>query len=189
MPVGRRLGLRVVDAVNWWTVAPTTGSFAIGLGILVHSVIVWWPGRKHLAGDPWGAVVSALPFVLAYCYGMLLILGVGGLLGWIANAALWGVGWVGDGALVYGVGGERSPLVSGGRVIALTNGGLMMVLVSTFVTVACRKVAGKHAAQQIGRGVLSGILTGTVPAVSAFAAVPLASFMNASGAWMNGVGQ
>lgn len=174
--------------MNWFQATATLGSMAIGLGLIAYSLIVWWPGLKGLRGAPWDAVRSLLPFLLAYCYGALLILGVGGVIGWIADATLWGIGYVGDFVLIYGVGGQRQGVSVAGQTMALTNGGLMTVLVLTFVVIALRKKCAAETTKAIGRGVLAGILTGTVASVGAVLAIPLASAVNAAGAWMNGVG-
>lgn len=168
-----------------WGDGATMGSFTIGLGIVGHHLFTWWPGRKSLQSDPTGSLISFLPFAFGYAYGMLLILGVGGLVGWIADAVVWGVGWVGDGALVFGVGGSRQSLSVEGQSLALTNGGLMIVLVIMFIAAALRKRTA-HLKQDIGRGTLGGILTGTVPSVSAAFAIPLASAVNVAGAWLPG---
>lgn len=170
-----------------WGDGATMGSFTIGLGVVVHHFVSWWPGRKRLQKDPMGAFTSFLPFAFGFAYGMLIILGVGGLVGWLADAVVWGVGWVGDGALVWGVGGQRESLSVGGKTLALTNGGLMIVLLLMFLAVALRKKAAALK-QDIGRGTLGGVLTGTVPSVSAAFAIPLASFVNAAGSWLPGSG-
>lgn len=170
-----------------WGDGATMGSFAMGLYILVHYLVTWWPGLKKAKGNPPEVIRSLVPFFLAYCYGMLIILGVGGLIGWAADAVVWGVGWVGDGALVFGVGGHRQTLTVGAQTLALTNGGLMIVLILTGAFLALRG-RSKDLKITIGRGSLAGVLTGTVPSVSAAFAIPLASFVNAAGSWLPGSG-
>ena len=82
--------------MNWWTATPTAGSFAIGAYIGIRALMDWWPGLPGKGGaDVKGAILTLLPLLAAYAYGVLVILGVGGLLGWAANFTLWGVGWVG----------------------------------------------------------------------------------------------
>ena len=176
--------------MSWWTATPTMGSLTVGLVIAVLAVIEWWPGLPGKGGsfDVRGAITSALPFLLSYAYGMLVILGVGGLIGAAANFTLWGVGWVGDGALVWGVGGTRASVSGGVQHMALSNGGLMIVLLCSAVVVGVRRKSGATTRKAVGRGVLSGILTGTVASVSATLAVPLASAVNAAGTWLPGSG-
>lgn len=177
--------------MNWWTVAPTVASFTAGLSLVAYALITWWPGSKALKKDPAGFARELAPFLLSYAYGMLLILGVGGVVGWLADGVVWAVGWVGDAALVYGVGGTRASVSGTGQTIALTNGGLMIVIIFTVVVVAVRKRRGtsEQTRKQIALGTFGGILTGTVAAVSSTFAIPLASAANMAGAWMNGVGQ
>jgi hypothetical protein len=165
--------------VNAWAVV-TYGSLAVGIGLLVLHFVAWWPKGKGF--DP-RCLLELVPFVLGYAYGALLVMGVGGLMGWMAGAVIWSVGWVGDAALVYGVGGERTNLAQG-QVMALTNGGLWMVLVMTFLVVALRRRAA-HLKEDIGRGVLTGILTGSTPVIAGVLAVPLASAVNLAGAWIS----
>jgi hypothetical protein len=167
--------------MNAWVVV-TYGSLAVGIGLLVYHFVTWWPGRKALMKDPM-CLTSLVPFLLGYAYGALLVMGVGGLMGWMAGAVIWGVGWVGDAALVYGVGGARETLGQG-QVMALTNGGLWMVLVMTFLIVALRRRTA-HLKEDIGRGVLTGVLTGSTPLVAGALAVPLASAVNLAGAWIS----
>lgn len=177
--------------MNWYTAGPTWGSLAVGLYLIIRAVIDWWP-RRSKGGIDWPqAAKDAAPFLLSYAYGMLVILGAGGVIGLVANTVVLGVGWVGDGAFVYGVGGsvEGVGIVNGER-MALTNGGLLIVLLATAVFIGVRLRVGKKSftGTAMGRGVLSGILTGTVASFSTFMAIPLASAANAAGAWANGVG-
>ena len=176
--------------MNWWTVAPTVGSFFGGLAFAAWSLILWFPGIKALGKDPFGFARELVPFLFAYAYGMLVILGVGGVVGWIADGIVWSVGWVGDTAFVYGVGGTRQSLADQGKVIALTNGGLLVVMLMTVIVFAILKRSGTRPSTRtdIRNGALAGILTGTVASVSAAFAVPLATGANWAGSLMNGIG-
>lgn len=175
----------MADTSMWFTAVPTYGSMMIGFGIIARQLIDWWPGEKGI--KEWRNWLSLVPFLLAYCFGILLILGVGGLVGTLANFTLWGVGWVGDGALIYGVGGQRTAVGAGGQRMALTNGGLASVLFLCFV------FAGFQAKREslrvpLTRGCLAGVLTGTVAGISATMAVPVASAVNRIGDFLPTLG-
>lgn len=169
----------------WFTAVPTYGSMVIGFGLIARHLIDWWPGEKGV--KEWREWLSLLPFVLAYCFGILLILGVGGFVGLVSNAALWGVGWVGDGALIWGVGGERAVVGAGGQRMALTNGGLAAVLFLAFIFAGLQAKSEKLRVP-LTRGVLAGILTGTVAGISATMAIPVASAVNAIGDFLPRIG-
>lgn len=172
----------MVDTVTFKDGA-TLGSFVLGLFLIVLNVGTWWPTRKQLTKDPLGCALGIAPFLSGYCYGVLLLL-CGGLLGWFGDAILWGGGWLGDGALIWGVGGHRAS-VQNASVLALTNGGLAMVLVFTAIVVVVmrRREAVRSAMRQ---GILAGILTGLVRGYLGLLAVPLASAANMSGIWLPG---
>lgn len=169
----------------WFTAVSTYGSMMIGFGLIARHLIDWWPGEKGLR--EWRNWLSLVPFLLAYCFGILLILGVGGFVGLIANATLWGVGWVGDGALIYGVGGTRQVVGSGGQRMALTNGGLSAVLFLAFVFIGLHRKSEKLRVP-LTRGCLAGVLTGTVAGISATMAVPVASAVNRIGDFLPELG-
>lgn len=173
------------DTSMWFTTVPTYGSMMIGFGLIARHLIDWWPGEKGV--KEWRNWLSLLPFLLAYGFGILLILGVGGLVGTAANFTLWGVGWVGDGALIWGVGGQRQAIGHGGQRMALTNGGLAAVLFLSFVF-AGLQAKSERLRVPLTRGCLSGVLTGTVAGVSAFMAVPVASVVNRIGDFLPAVG-
>jgi hypothetical protein len=175
----------VGDTSMWFTTVPTYGSMMIGFGLIARHLIDWWPGEKGV--KEWRNWVSLVPFLLAYSFGILLILGVGGLIGTVANFTLWGVGWVGDGALIWGVGGERQAIGHGGQRMALTNGGLSAVLFLSFVF-AGLQAKSERLRVPLTRGCLSGVLTGTVAGISAFMAVPVASAVNRIGDFLPTVG-
>src|SRR5690606_5236102 len=119
-----------------------------------------------------------LPFILAWCYGALTILGVGGIVGWISGTILSISSWLGDVALAWGVGGSSGQSV-GRTYIPLTATGLSLLLVLTAVTIAATKKS-KHGAT-IGRGAWCGICLGTSAGVAGFAAAPLANAANSVG--------
>ena len=98
----------------------TLGGVTIGLALLIRHLIAWWPGLKSLQSSPLQHAGALLPFIAAWCYGALAILTVGGLIGWAADTTLWITNWLGDAALVWGVGGQagvtiRSGVRAGGK--------------------------------------------------------------------------
>jgi hypothetical protein len=98
--------------------------------------------------------------------------------------ALWGGNWLGDGALVWGVGGQSRDAVTRGTAQVLTNGGHAMVLLGLFVLAVMlkrRTVDSGHVWQGLGSGVLLGLSSGVVGVV----AVPLATLANLSGMWLS----
>jgi hypothetical protein len=161
----------------------TLGSFVVGTFLVVLNLGTWYPGWRALRKTPAKHAAKLAPFLCGYAYGALLMM-VGGLLGWIADVALWGGSWLGDGALIWGVGGSREN-VGSTALIALTNGGLAMVLLLTAVVVVfLRKREDDRKA--IWHGVWAGILTGTVRGWLGVLAVPLASAMNWAGHFLPG---
>jgi hypothetical protein len=161
----------------------TLGSFVLGFSLVVLNLGTWYPGWKSLSGKPLKHLARIAPFLFGYCYGILLML-CGGLLGWFGDVALWGGSWLGDGALIYGVGGHRQSVQST-TLTALTNGGLAMVLVATAVVVVVMR-RREDARKGVRHGILAGVLTGTVRGWLGLMAVPVASAMNASGLWLPG---
>lgn len=161
----------------------TLGSFALGLSLIVLNVGTWWPGYRRLRKDPMRQATALLPFVFGYAYGILVML-CGGLLGWFGDVVLWGGSWLGDGALIWGVGGHRESVQST-ALVALTNGGLAMALVFTAVFVVVTRRSEK-ARKMLVQGAAAGILTGVVRGYLGVLAVPIASAVNASGMWLPG---
>jgi hypothetical protein len=172
----------VVDAVTFKDGA-TLGSFVLGLYLVITNLGTWYPGRKSLMDKPLKHLPRLVPFLFGYCYGILLMLS-GGLLGWFGDFILWGGSWIGDGALIYGVGGDRQSVQST-TLTALTNGGLAMVLVVTAVcVVVCRR--SEYGRKGIVQGAFAGVLTGVVRGWLGLLAVPVASAINMSGMWLPG---
>ena len=72
----------------------TYGGVTVGLLLLAWHLATWWPGIKALRSNPAGNAAELLPFLLAWSYGVLTILGIGGLIGWAARTTLWSpTGW------------------------------------------------------------------------------------------------
>ncbi|MGW7343999.1 hypothetical protein [Streptomyces sp. NPDC054854] len=162
----------------------TIGGVTVGLCILAHYVTTWWPGTKPLRKDPAKHAAALLPFFAAWAYGVLTILGVGGLIGWIADTTLWISNWLGDVALVWGVGGQAGQNVARATYLPLTQTGGALVLILTVGLIAAVKKS-QHGSD-IKRGAWCGITLGTSAGVAGFAAVPLAQAANWLGATVYG---
>lgn len=163
----------------------TIGGVTVGLMILAHFVTHWWPGRKALMKDPVRHASELAPFLAAWAYGALAVLGIGGLIGWAARTAVWISSWLGDVALVWGVGTDAGQRAGGAVYLPLTQTGGALVLILTVIVVAAAKKS-KHGAA-ISRGAWCGMLLGTSAGVAGFAAVPLATAANWLGGTVYGV--
>lgn len=162
----------------------TLGGQVLGWGLLLYRLGIWWPGYKTMRKDWLRQLTVIGPFVFAWGYGALLIMCAGGLLGGIADIALWGGNWVGDGALVWGVGGQAQDNVSRGTAQVLTNGGHAIALLLVFVFALLLK-RGKVDSSALWTGVSSGILMGLSAGLAGAAAVPLASLANLAGTFFS----
>ncbi|MFJ6645785.1 hypothetical protein ACIQPS_09000 [Streptomyces sp. NPDC091290] len=163
----------------------TIGGVTVGLCILAHYLTHWWPGRKALMKDPARHAAELLPFLLAWAYGALTVLGIGGLIGWAARTAVWITSWLGDVALVWGVGADAGQRAGGTVYLPLTQTGGALVLILTVVVIAASKKSKRGSA--ISRGAWCGMTLGTSAGVAGFAAVPLANAANWLGGTLYGV--
>ncbi|WP_420034686.1 hypothetical protein ACN2WE_21400 [Streptomyces sp. cg28] len=154
----------------------TFGGVTVGICILLHHLITWWPGRKALMKDPARQAGELAPFLIAWAYGALTVLGVGGLIGWLARAARWISNWLGDVALVWGVGVTTGTRGAAPTYIPLTQAGGAIVLILTVALVAAVKKSKWGSA--IKRGAWCGVCLGTSAGVAGFAAAPLAIATN-----------
>jgi len=157
----------------------TYGGVTVGICILVHQVITWWPGRKALMKDPLKHAASLAPFLLSWAYGCLTTLGVGGLVGTASSAVLGLSDWLGDAALVWGVGGSVGQLAARRTFVPLSGPGVAVVLILTVAMIAAAKRS--QWSSEIKRGAWCGITLGTSAGVAGFAAVPLAMAANGLG--------
>lgn len=163
----------------------TIGGVTVGLMILAHFLTNWWPGLKPLRKDAVRHAAALLPFLLSWCYGALTILGIGGLIGWAARTAVWITSWLGDVALVWGVGVDAGQRAGGNVYLPLTQtGGALVLILTVIVTVAAKK--SKHG-RAITSGAWCGLLLGTSAGIAGFAAVPLARAANWLGGTVYGV--
>ncbi|MFE1264420.1 hypothetical protein ACFW5X_28320 [Streptomyces albogriseolus] len=154
----------------------TIGGVTVGLCILGYFVTTWWPGRKQLTKNPLRHSADLAPFLFAWSYGCLTVLGIGGLIGWIADTALWISNWLGDVALVWGVGTAAGQAAGGAVYLPLTQTGGAIVLILTAVMVALVKKS-RHG-KVLKLGAWCGVCLGTSAGVAGFAAVPLAQAVN-----------
>jgi len=162
----------------------TVGTVLVGLAMIVWELAVWYPGRKALMKKPVPWLGQLLPFAILWCTGALMAMCLGGLVGYATDWFIWGTGWLGDAALVWGVGGQRQAAPQSGVSQALTTGGLVMTLL-LMTGVLARLGKGFSASKK--RGLVSGITLSLSAGVAAFVAVPLASAANLSGIWLTAV--
>lgn len=160
----------------------TTGGAALGIGLLLLRGGLWWPGLRRLQKD-WRTVLTLVPGLYAFLYGVLAVVCVGGLLGAAADFALWGANWVGDTVLVIGVGGEARYEVSQGTASTLTNGGSAMVLILSFGFVVLLN-RSKTSRGELWQWCLAGLLLAFTPGVAGKVAPPLSSLVNVAGVWL-----
>jgi len=163
----------------------TYGTLIIGLLALAAELADWWPGLKPLRKAPLKHLGNLGPFAFMWAVGALMVMCAGGIVGWATDWFVWGAGWLGDGALIYGVGGEREA-VAQGLSQPLTNGGLAMTLIILTVAFIRVRKAGDDLGWSHKRGIISGATLGLSAGVAAVVAVPLASAVNLAGAWIPG---
>lgn len=160
----------------------TFGGVTVGLIVLGYQLMTWYPGYKALKKKPLPFLARLAPFFLGSAYGVLAILGVGGLIGWAADTALWISNWLGDAALVWGVGGTTGQPATGTEYLPLTQAGSGVLLILTAVMAAAVKKSAYG--RDLKLGAWCGVCLGTSAGVAGFAAVPLAQAANWCG---NGV--
>lgn len=159
------------------------GALFIGFACLVIELADWYPGLTALRKHPTKWAASLGSFLWTWCVGAVLTLCVGGLVGLATGWFIWGAGWLGDAAYVAGLGGQRQ---EASRIadVALTPGGIFMAGLLILVTVIRVRKGGTSPSKI--RGLISGILMSCSAGVAATVAVPLASAVNISGAWLTG---
>ncbi|MBL1107368.1 hypothetical protein JK361_22640 [Streptomyces sp. 5-8] len=158
----------------------TFGGVTVGLLVLAYHLAAWYPGLKALRSDPVGHAAALLPFLFGWTYGALTTLGVGGLIGWAADTARWISNWLGDVALVWGVGGQSGQRAGAVTYLPLTQTGGAIVLILTAVMAVL--VKKPRYGSDLKRGMWCGLCLGTSAGVAGFAAAPLAQAVN----WLGG---
>lgn len=164
----------------WTTNGVSLGGLTVGLGILTWIGYRWWysPGRH------WKTLV--IPFVPLMCYGMLLILSAGGILGGAAGTTLWGSNLVGDRTLEYGVGGG-TPEVTRTVSLVLTDGGHMVVILMTLAVIATWKFKKSLSRLDLLLPIVCGISLGLSSGVAGLAAQLLAPGVDTVGGVLAGI--
>lgn len=156
----------------------TYGGVTVGLMILGYQLVTWWPGRKQFMKDPLKHAARLLPFLLSWAYGCLTTLGVGGAVGWVSGAVLGISNWLGDVALVWGVGGAGGQSAARATYLPLSGKALGVVLILTACFIAAVKKSSEDQSKTLKLGAWCGITLGTSAGVAGFAAVPLALAAN-----------
>jgi len=171
--------------VNWTIpVQFTYGTLFVGTLLLVWEVAEWYPGWKVLRKRPVRCMAALGPFLWTWCVSALGFLCVGGLVGQLIGLYVWGAGWIGEAAYVWGLGGPHQALPTSQN-LALTPGGVFMTGILIVIVVV--RVSRGGATPSKKRGLGSGALMVMSAGVASFVAVPLASAANLSGAWITGV--
>jgi hypothetical protein len=156
----------------------TAGGVTVGLCLLAYQLITWWPGRTALMKDLVKHASKLLPWLASWCYGCLTTLGVAGLIGTASSAVLGLSNWLGDAALLWGVGEQPGQLAAAKTFVPLSGPGNCVVLILTACFAAAVKKANDDDAGVLKRGAWCGITLGTSAGVAGFAAVPLAQAAN-----------
>jgi hypothetical protein len=163
----------------------TMGGVTIGICILVATIFKWFPGVKAFKKDPLKHAANLLPFLLSWTFGCLTVLGIGGLIGWTARTARWITNWLGDAALVWGVGGDWDKNASAATYLPLTQAGGGIVLIMATAMIVAIKTS--RYSNDLKMGLWCGICLGTSAGIAGFAAVPLAIAVNNIGNVVYGV--
>ncbi|WP_075662240.1 hypothetical protein [Streptomyces acidiscabies] len=156
----------------------TYGGVTVGLCILIHHLITWYPGHKPLRKDPLKQLAKLAPFLASWSYGCLTTLGVAGLIGTASSSVLGLSNWLGDVALLWGVGEQPGQLAARTTFTPLSGPGNCLMLILTAAFIAAVKKAGEEQRGVLKRGAWCGITLGTSAGVAGFAAVPLATGTN-----------
>lgn len=161
----------------------TLGGVVVGLGLVLWDTSRWWADhpKKRLSLK---SLRKLAPTLLCVSYGTLLILSAGGLLGAAADWSLWGSNQIGEGLLVYGVGGT-SPDVTRSNQLALTPGGHAVVILSTVVLVAVASRRGFR--WDFVRQTFAGISLGLAKSVAGLAGLVLAPVVSTAGDYVAGL--
>lgn len=161
-------------------IVATIGGVTVGLAVLIKFGLEWWPGVKAFQAEGLRVLGSLLPFLIAWCYGALAILTVGGLIGFFADGWLWLNNWLGDAALVWGVGGNAGSVPATGRAfVPLTQtGGAVVLLLTVGVLVGIKRL---KCGRELKLGMWCGVCLCTSAGIAGTAAVPLAQGVNRIG--------
>jgi len=167
----------------------TLGCVTLGTITLLLTVLRWWKksagkGGEDGSGRKWAQLI---PFVVAFAYGLLIVMSASSLsvLGFIDRLGLYSGQGIGHLYLVWGIGGQDHHFTRG-QTDLLTPGGKAILAIWTALQLAAQKWSKKQARLYSTLGVVSGFCLGLSAGVAGVAAVPLASAVNAGGAWYTG---
>lgn len=161
----------------------TAGGVTVGLALLATYLIKWWPGIKSLQASFITHLGRLLPFISGAAYGALGALSVMGLIGWFFDTVIFVSNWLGDVALLLGV-GAKAGMSAQGSYLPLTQQGSYMVALLTAVVLAV--IRWRACGPEVKRGAVCGALLGTSAGVAGLVAVPLAQAANWAGATVYG---
>lgn len=169
----------------------TLGCVTLGTIIIALTLQRWWQksgGKKGEDGGGGRKWASLVPFALALCYGILVVLASPSIsvLGTIGKLGLWGGNGIGYAYLVWGIGGD-SPVVNRAVPVVLTDGGYCVLAIWTALVVGHHLWAKRMPRLHSLLGTTAGLLIGTSAGVAGIAAVPLASAVNLLGSWYTGM--
>lgn len=163
----------------------TIGGVTVGLAILIHHLVEWWPETTLKAfRKRWFAYLAPLlPFLAGWAYGALGILTTMGLIGWAFDTALWASNWLGDAALWIGVGEAPGQTAAGAPIQLSATGNCLVLLLTVGFVVAVKK---PKMGPPLKRGAWCGLCLGTSAGVAGAVAGPLAMGVNTLGAALYG---
>lgn len=168
----------------------TLGCVTVGTITFTVTLLRWWKksAKAGTKGEGGGRRWSQLiPFVIALLYGLLIVMSASSvsLLGLIDRLGLYGGQGLGHLYLVYGIGGQDH-YITRGNTDLLTPGGKCILAIWTALQIAAQVWSKKQARLYATLGAVSGFCLGLSAGVAGVAAIPLASAVNASGAWYTG---
>jgi hypothetical protein len=170
----------------------TLGCVTLGTVIIALTLQRWWHksggGKKGDGGGGGRKWTSLVPFALALCYGILVVLASASTsaLGGLGKLGLWGGNNLGYAYLVWGIGGD-SPTVARANPVILTPGGYCILALWTALVIGHHLWSKRMPRLYNVAGTTGGILIGTSAGVAGVAAIPLASAVNFLGSWYGGL--
>ncbi|MEE4546760.1 hypothetical protein V2S66_32950 [Streptomyces sp. V4-01] len=172
---------------------PVVSLSCVTVGTIIIALVLqrWWHksgGKKGEDGAGGRKLSTLVPFALALCYGILVILASPSIsvLGTIGKLGLWGGKGIGYAYLVWGIGGS-SPDVARATPVVLSSGGYCVLGIWTALVIGHHVWSKRMPRLYSLCGTTAGMLIGTSAGVAGIAAVPLASAVNFLGSWYTGM--